>query len=298
MAGRLADRAPRPPARRRAALRRDRRHGRRATAGCRARAPRGRVLTRRAPAPDRALASSDELLIGDRLKRQPVQRRHAEPLDRLAVLGRRVADVLGELPARMARVGAAHVAVARLLGDHRGGRDRGALGVAADHRALLVAERRDREAVAEADAALAGDRASASRSAARLVTCSPRASIPGAQRETIATFAATRRITGYSSARRLRGLLLGVVQRAERARPAPGPSRSRSNSTAAATSGPARQPRPASSAPATNRTPERAVELDSSAPARPARPRVTPACRALRTRGACAQRKPIRSGGQ
>ena len=42
-----------------------------------------------------------ELLVGRRLERQPVQRRDAEALDRLAVLGGRVADVLGELPARM-----------------------------------------------------------------------------------------------------------------------------------------------------------------------------------------------------
>ena len=42
---------------------------------------------------------------------------------------------------------------------------------------------------------------SASRSAARLVLCSPRASIPGAQRVTIETRAARLRITGYSAAR-------------------------------------------------------------------------------------------------
>src|ERR1700751_4508014 len=46
----------------------------------------------------------------------------------------------------------------------------------------------------------------ASRRAARLVTCSPRASIPGAHRDTIATLAAFRR-----------GLLFGVVERAQRA---------------------------------------------------------------------------------
>ena len=59
-------------------------------------------------------------------------------------------------------------------------------------------------------------RASASRSAARFVLCSPRPSIPGAQRETTATSAARRSITGYSSSRAL-GLLLGVVERRERA---------------------------------------------------------------------------------
>ena len=127
---------------------------------------------------------------------------HAKPLDRLAVLGGRVADVLGEIPARMAVVGPTHVAVAGLLGDHRGGRDRGALGVAADHRPLVEAEIGDREAVRLRQMQPgAATRASASRSACRLVACSPRASIPGAQRETMQTFAASRMITGYSSAR-------------------------------------------------------------------------------------------------
>ena len=98
-----------------------------------------------------------ELLVGDRLERQPVQRRDAEPLDRRAVLGRRVADVGGELPAGMARVGAAHVAVARDLGDDRGGGDRGARGVAADRRRAARSRVADREAVAQADAARARD---------------------------------------------------------------------------------------------------------------------------------------------
>ena len=55
--------------------------------------------------------------------------------DRRAVLGRRVADVLGEPPARVALVGAVHVAVARDLGDDRGGGDRRAGRVAVDDRA-------------------------------------------------------------------------------------------------------------------------------------------------------------------
>src|SRR6185437_8402699 len=95
---------------------------------------------------------------------------------------------------------------------------------------------------------------SASRSAARLVLCSPRASIPGAQRDTITTLAAILRITGKSSAR-ASGVCCLESFSAPRARTSPGPIRSRSNRTPAATSGPARHPRPASSAPATNLTP-------------------------------------------
>ena len=46
-----------------------------------------------------------ELLVGHALEREPVQRRDALALDRIAVLGRRVADVRRELPAGMQRVG-------------------------------------------------------------------------------------------------------------------------------------------------------------------------------------------------
>ena len=118
----------------------------------------------------------------------------------------------------MQLVGAVHVAVARDLGDDRRRRDRGARRVAADDRALLVPEVRHREAVDEADAARAARRArSASRSAARFVRCSPRASIPRTQRETTATRAAVRITIGSSSSRASRVVLLGVVERAERA---------------------------------------------------------------------------------
>src|SRR5436190_1928266 len=105
-----------------------------------------------------------------------MQRRDAPCHDRRAVLRRGVAHVRGELPPGVQRVGAVHVAIARDLGDDRGGGDGRAAGVSADHRPLLVPDVADREAVGQAH-------------------------------------------------------------------------------TAAATSGPARQPRPASSAPATKRTP-------------------------------------------
>src|SRR6185312_10439208 len=73
-----------------------------------------------------------ELLVGERLERHPVQRRDTALFDRLAVGGRRVADVLGEVPARVLAVRVAHEAVAGHLRDDRGGGDRGAGRVAVD----------------------------------------------------------------------------------------------------------------------------------------------------------------------
>ena len=75
--------------------------------------------------------------VGDRLERAAVQPRGAVAEDRLAVARGRVADVLGEPELREVRVGVVHVAVPRDLGDHRGGRDRGAATVAADHLPVL-----------------------------------------------------------------------------------------------------------------------------------------------------------------
>ena len=86
-----------------------------------------------------------------------MQRRQPESSDRLAMLGRRVPDVLGELEARVVGVGTPHVAVARLLGQHRCGCDRRAAGIAADDRSLVVPEPPDRETIAQADAAVTGD---------------------------------------------------------------------------------------------------------------------------------------------
>ena len=57
----------------------------------------------------------------------------------------------------MGAVGPAHVPVARLLGQHRRGGDRRALGISANDRALLVGQLGNREAIAQADAAAARD---------------------------------------------------------------------------------------------------------------------------------------------
>ena len=78
------------------------------------------------------------------------------------MLGRGVANVLCEAPARMQSVRVTHVAVARDLGDDRRRRDRRAGGVAVDDRALRALEFRNREAVDQAhhfpgDAARHGD---------------------------------------------------------------------------------------------------------------------------------------------
>src|SRR5918998_6738455 len=102
-------------------------------------------------------ASQHKLLIRGRLKAQSVKRRYAQALNRVAVLGRRVADVCRELPAWVQLVGAAHVAVAGDLRDDRGGGDGGGGRVALDDRALLVADVTDGEAIGQADAAGARD---------------------------------------------------------------------------------------------------------------------------------------------
>ena len=127
----------------------------------------------------------------------PVQRRDALLLDRGPVLRRRVAHVRGELPARIALLHPVHEPVARHLGDDGGGGDGGARGVAADDRALLEARGRDREAVGQAQAALAPDaREHVASRAARFVLCSPRSSIPRTQRDVTATHVAARSTRG------------------------------------------------------------------------------------------------------
>ncbi len=116
-------------------------------------------------------------------------------------------------------------------------------------------------------------RSSAARSAAMFVLCSPRVSMLWTLRETTATLAATRRTTGYSSSRASWSCCLESLSARSVADVAPR-RRSRSNRTPAATSGPARQPRPASSAPATKRCAEPAVVAQAPAAGGHAPPRL------------------------
>src|SRR5919197_2076837 len=68
-------------------------------------------------------ASERQLLVGHALERQPVQRRDAQTLDGVAVLGRGVADMGAELPAGVQRLGSVHEAVPADLRNDRGGGD-------------------------------------------------------------------------------------------------------------------------------------------------------------------------------
>ena len=83
-----------------------------------------------------------------------MQRRDADATDRVAVLGRRVADVLLEAPAGMRGGRSVHVAVAGDLGDHRGGGDRGAGPIAFDDGAMRHLAVGQREAVDQAGGSL------------------------------------------------------------------------------------------------------------------------------------------------
>src|SRR5215210_2529188 len=106
---------------------------------------------------------------------------------------------------------------------------------------------------------------SASRRAARFVRCRPRPSIPRTQRDTTLIFTAVRSTSGNSRSRASMSCCLESF-RVPSARTSATVSASRSNRTAAATSGPARQPRPASSAPATNRGPSERSYRNSRLP--------------------------------
>ena len=118
-------RAARGPAAARDPLRRDRHQLRPPRAAARARAPRGRVL-RPAPCLTRATRSPRRRGRSGASPRAPAACRRSRRTtsgaaarsrsrDRGAVLGRRVADVRLEVPARVALGGAAHEAVARTL---------------------------------------------------------------------------------------------------------------------------------------------------------------------------------------
>jgi hypothetical protein len=131
------------------------------------------------------------------------------------MLGSRVADVLGKLEAGMGGVRPAHIAVAGLLGDHGGGRDRGAAGVSADDRAR--AGLAEREPIAQADAAVAGHAAQSGPECGEVghveatIVYSRRA--PGDDRD------ARRDAQDHPEQLRprLRSVLLGIVQCAQRA---------------------------------------------------------------------------------
>ena len=90
---------------------------------------------------------------------------------------RDVADVRAEAVVRVERVEPAHVAVARHLRDDRRGRDRGALRVAVDDRAVRRRRRAEPEAVDEADLRGRRSAASAARSPRRFERCRPSRSI-------------------------------------------------------------------------------------------------------------------------
>ena len=131
-----------------------------------------------------------------------MQRRHSEALDRAAVLGGGISDVLGEPPAGVERIDAAHVTVARLLGDHRCGGDRGTGGIPLDHRPLLVPESATGKPSVRQMHPSQATFASASCSAARLVTCSPRrVDSGGAARDDQPPWRRHGGCAGYSSAR-------------------------------------------------------------------------------------------------
>ena len=195
----------RPPAGQGAALRRGRRRDRRRRPARRARSPRGGVLER-------------ELLVGRALERQPVQRRDAVLGDRVAVLGRRVADVATRSPSPGGATSArcmkrSRVTLARI----------DAAAIAADFASPSITARCSKPKSATGKPSVrhsvpgTATRISDSRSAARLVLCSPRLSIPITQRETIALLVAARRTIGYRRSRASGSVLLGVVEGGQRA---------------------------------------------------------------------------------
>ena len=225
-----------------------------------------------------------------------MQRRHAEPLDRLAVLRGRVADVLGELPAR------------------DGWRRRGACSGRASpwrsprRRRSRRSWRRRRSPRADRGRVAPTGKPSLRQMQPVAARPSKRVAERGEVRHVQAAGVDPGRAARHD--RDLRGdaqdhreqlgarlgrLLLGVVERAERTDLGRARSRRGRTARAAATSGPARQPRPASSAPATNRTPSDAVEPEQPAGGRRAlAPRRTAAAPLARLEEADPVRGPVR----
>ena len=183
-----------------------------------------------------------------------MKRRRPVRAHRPGVLGGDVADVLLEPELRVVRGDALHEPVTRDLGDDRGGRDRGAAPVAADHGAMRACAARDAEAVGHAHVRLGVERAESPTERVQVRPVQAAAVDLGRRHDEDRDLCGPRdhRLEQLLAAGL--GMALGVVEQAERGAAAPR-SWSMSRHTAAATSGPASEPRPASSAPATNRAP-------------------------------------------
>ena len=136
---------------------------------------RGRARLWRRDVLERGARLERELLVRHRLERQPVQRRDAEALDRGPVLGRRVADVGREVPARVARLHPLHEAVAGDLGDRPRRRRSRRSSRRRPRRRAARSPCGHREAVGQAQAALGGRPAAARRAAPRGWSCAGRA---------------------------------------------------------------------------------------------------------------------------
>src|SRR5919201_1720530 len=108
--------------------------------------------------------------------------------------------------------------------------------------------------------------------------------MPRGQRDTMRALAAARNTSGYSSSRPASVCCFESFRR-ESARLCESVSRSRSKSTAAATSGPASEPRPASSAPAMKRRSNERSKANRRRPLRGALERSDPAGRPVREEG-------------
>ena len=166
------------------------------------------------------------------------------------VRGRDVPDVGCEAVPGVERVGRAHVAVARHLGDDRGGGDRGALRVAVDDRAVRRRGRPELEAVDERTRRRAG------------TPRAPRAARAGCTVQPVAVDHRRPGTRAPRSARRRRGRR-GTARRASRRRPAS----SRSAARAAARGG------RAGSRSRAGRPRRRAAPRAAPGPPRPLRPR-------------------------